>query len=526
MLFNTYEFMFAFLPLAWVAYFAAQRWLPSAANASLVVASLFFYAWWDIRFLPLFLGSVAMNFVLGRVIETCHGRGDDRQARTWMVVGVTANLIALGFFKYIDFVLVNLAAATGGGISPIGVILPIGISFFTFTQIAYLVDVRQGKSGHYNLVDYCLFVSFFPHLVAGPILHHREMMPQFARSHGPRAMEVAAGLSLFVAGLFKKVMIADSLASFASPVFGAADAGLAVTTLEAWGGALAYTFQIYFDFSGYSDMAIGLGWMFGIRLPINFHSPYKATSIIEFWRTWHMTLSRFLRDYLYFALGGNRKGPARRYVNLMLTMLLGGLWHGAGWGFVIWGALHGAYLVINHGVQATALGRWLQADGGGTGHRMAATALAWAATFLAVIFAWVFFRATNLDGALEMAGAMLATDGISVPADYREDLGGLPALLGASYEARSVIGLGEWVKTGAPLILVAGLLAILAPNTNQIFLSREPYYREAYPGLLTEPRLSWLVWRPQPAKAALLFIAFVVILFYPRSPSEFLYFQF
>jgi D-alanyl-lipoteichoic acid acyltransferase DltB (MBOAT superfamily) len=258
---------------------------------------------------------------------------------------IAVNLILLGYFKYANFFADNLNHFAGTAL-PIGqVILPLGISFFTFTQIAFLVDTYQGKVKEFNFVHYTLFVTYFPHLIAGPVLHHKEMMPQFAKRNVCHLNwdNVAVGLSIFVLGLAKKVLIADSLAEFATPIFSAVAAGGQPMLFEAWIGALAYTLQLYFDFSAYSDMAIGISLMFNVRLPMNFNSPYKATSIIDFWRRWHMTLSRFLRDYLYIPLGGSRNGKAQRYLNLMITMLLGGLWHGAGWTFVIWGGLHGFY---------------------------------------------------------------------------------------------------------------------------------------------------------------------------------------
>ena len=541
MLFNSYVFMFAFLPAAWAAHALARRFLPGGANAVLALASLAFYGWWDLRFLPLLLGSVAVNFLVGRALGAAAAEGREGAARAWLTAGVAANLAALGFFKYVDFFLGNLAAATGAGFEPIGVILPIGISFFTFQQIAYLVDVREGKSDRYAPADYALFVSFFPQLIAGPIVHHREMMPQFARGLGPRAEDIALGLTIFIAGLFKKVVLADNLAPFASPVFAAADAGAQVSSFEAWGAALAYTFQIYFDFSGYSDMAIGLARLFGVRLPINFHSPYKAGSIIEFWRRWHMTLSRFLRDYLYIRLGGNRRGPLRRHVNLMATMLLGGLWHGAGWGFVIWGALHGLYLVINHVARAAAARVGLARPeprgrggaspggdpGGGGGLRIGwARAAGWALTFLAVVFAWVFFRATTLGGALEIAGAMLGIGGLSLPADFADEIGRAPERLGLVYAHAAHVPLRDWALAGAPMIAAAAALALLAPNTNQVFLSGDPAYREGYGGAVEPPRWRALIWRPGVPQAGAALAAFAAALLYASTISEFLYFQF
>ena len=260
---------------------------------------------------------------------------DPLRRRAIGMLGVALNLALLCYFKYTNFMFDSVNALTGAPLPFVNIVLPLGISFFTFQQIAYLVDVMRGAKVERDIVSYTLFVSFFPHLIAGPLVHHAEMIPQFKRGRTGRSAVLAArGLAIFAAGLFKKVVIADNLAQFVTPVFAHLDAGGGVTTPWAWLATLAYTLQIYFDFSGYSDMAIGLALLFGIRLPVNFRSPYKAASIIEFWRRWHITLSRFLRDYLYIPLGGNRLGEQRRYLNLLVTMLLGGLWHGAGWNFL------------------------------------------------------------------------------------------------------------------------------------------------------------------------------------------------
>lgn len=520
MLFNSYVFIFAFLPAVWFAYRAMQLFFPRWSNSVLVLGSLGFYAWWDLRFVPLILLSIGINFLFGRRIEASMAQGTPEWAKAWLIFGIVGNLGVLGFFKYANFFLENLAIASGAGTITLDVILPIGISFFTFQQIAYLVDVRQGKSGRYSLVNYALFVSFFPQLIAGPIVHHRDMMPQFFAARRMRAYDVALGLSVFIAGLFKKVVIADNLAPFASPVFAAADMGSEVASIEAWGAALAYTFQIYFDFSGYSDMAIGLGLLFGIRLPMNFNSPYKAGSIVEFWQRWHMTLSQFLRDYLYIPLGGNRKGLPRRYVNLLTTMILGGLWHGAGWGFVIWGALHGSYLIMNHILRRftapvhTTWGYRIWHFGG------------WSLTFSGVVFGWVFFRATTLDGALEMTGAMLGFEGFSVPADYAANLGSIVPQMGLAYVNDSILGLKDWALTGAPMIVIAAFMAFTLPNTIQIFLSRDPEYRRRYDNLPPPPRVPFLSWRPRVAYAIVVAAAFAASLVYASTISEFLYFQF
>src|ERR1700709_176948 len=343
MLCSSYAFLFQFLPVVALAYAVARRVSPRCGILALAFSSLIFYGAWKPIYLLLLVASIGFNFWLGLKME------DPLRRRHIGTLGVTINLAALCYFKYINFLFDSLTTLTGAPLPFVNIILPLGISFFTFQQIAYLVDVMRGARVERDIVSYTLFVSFFPHLIAGPLVHHAEMIPQFKRGRTGRSAVLAArGLAIFAAGLFKKVVIADNLAQFVTPVFAHLDAGGGVTTQWAWLSTLAYTLQIYFDFSGYSDMAIGLALLFGIRLPVNFRSPYKATSIIEFWRHWHITLSRFLRDYLYIPLGGNRLGEQRRYLNLLVTMLLGGLWHGAGWNYLIWGGLHGIYLSINH----------------------------------------------------------------------------------------------------------------------------------------------------------------------------------
>src|SRR5258705_2004276 len=394
MLFNSYAFLFVFLPVTLAGYFLLGKRARWAAHW-LAVASMVFYAYWDLYALLLLLGSVAANYALsGGLIDQAVPK---KRKHRILILAIALNLFVLGLFKYANFAATNLNHLTlkfGWGEVPIlNIVLPLGISFFTFTQIAYLVDCYEGKVRSRNFVNYLLFVTYFPHLIAGPVLHHHEMMPQFDRDRTCRleSANFAVGMSVFAIGLAKKVLIADSLAPYANATFAAnADAP---TLFMAWGGTLAYTFQLYFDFSGYSDMAIGISMLFGIRLPLNFNSPYKATSIIEFWRRWHMTLSQFLRDYLYIPLGGNRSGPAWRYVNLMMTMLLGGLWHGAAWTFVVWGALHGAYLCINHAWNrfGPEVAPWL---------RPAATLAGAVLTFLSVVVAWGFFRADDIDSAI------------------------------------------------------------------------------------------------------------------------------
>lgn len=312
-----------------------------------------------------------------------------------LIFGIIFNLGLLGYFKYADFFVANLNTL-GTNFQLPNVVLPLAISFFTFQQIAYLVDSYRSETNEYDFLNYALFVTFFPQLIAGPTVHHKEMMPQFASRWNlvKSYRNIALGLFIFSVGLFKKVVIADTFAQWATPGF---DSSVTLNFFEAWTTSLSYTFQLYFDFSGYTDMAIGVALLFNIRLPINFNSPYKALDIQDFWRRWHMTLSRFLRDYLYIPLGGNRKGTSRTHFNLFATFVLGGLWHGASWMFVIWGALHGAALIVHR--------LWQK-----TGFKLP-KAMAWLITFNFVNIAWVFFRAEEMNDALKVLRGMAGVAG-------------------------------------------------------------------------------------------------------------------
>ena len=400
MLFTSGEFLFVYLPVSLAVFFlvawGAGRF---AAALWLSCASLLFYAWWRPEHVILLLASIAANYLFGALILRARQLGNGL-ARPLLAGAVIANLGVLGYFKYANFFVDTVSSVAGTQLSTIDVLLPLGISFFTFTQIAYLVDVQAGKVNERNPLHYLLFVTYYPHLIAGPVLHHAEMMPQFARSDIYRASlrTLTVGLAFLTMGLAKKILIADSVAPLANDAF-AQVALHPITTSAAWLGMVAYTLQIYFDFSGYSDMAVGLSLLIGVRLPYNFNSPYKARNITDFWRRWHITLSRFLRDYLYIALGGNRRGRLRRYSNLLVTMLLGGLWHGAAWTFVIWGGLHGLYLCVHHAwqwVRERIPARYVPA---GRGWQFAAHVSSVSLTLLCVIVAWAFFRATSIHSA-------------------------------------------------------------------------------------------------------------------------------
>ena len=457
MLFTTAVFFCAFLPLTLLGFFVLGRVRPALAAAWLFAASVFFYGWWMPAFTLLLLGSIVFNFTVGVAIGKARLAsrrfGPWKAASALLALGIGVDLGLLCYFKYANFFVDNANAALHTQWHLLPIILPIGISFYSFTQIAFLVDTWAGKVAEVRATHYGLFVTYFPHLIAGPVLHHAQMMPQFEQRAVYRfdAANFSAGLAIFTLGLLKKVVLADGIAPYADAVFAGADGGALPTLLEAWLGALAYTFQLYFDFSGYSDMAIGLSWMFNIRLPFNFNSPYKATSISDFWRRWHISLSTFLRDYLYIALGGNRHGAVLRYINLAVTMILGGLWHGASWSFVIWGTLHGVYLVLNHGWRALRT-RLLGERASAPPSKVGAVA-GWALTLLAVVVAWVLFRAQTLPGAGRVLQAMA---GASVGASSSAAID--PLLWNAGL--KPAIGLA-WCA-------LLGLIAFGLPNNNRV----------------------------------------------------------
>jgi alginate O-acetyltransferase complex protein AlgI len=505
MLFNSYPFILAFLPLTLLLFYGLRRaGFTRGAFALLTLASLVFYGWWNPVYLLLLVPLMLINFALARNI--LHYRLErPAVARFCMVTGVAGNLAVLGYFKYANFFVDNLNALLGLNVFLARIVLPLGISFFIFQKIALLVDAWHGKFNRLNLLDYLLFVTLFSQLIAGPIVHHSEVMPQFHRKKadlGPTWF--ALGVTIFAIGLAKKVLLADTAAAFATPQFNAAAAGIKLDFLAGWSGALAYTAQLYFDFSGYSDMAIGTALLFGIRLPVNFASPYKAASIIDFWRMWHITLSRFLRDYLYIPLGGNRKGPARRHLNLFLTMLLGGFWHGAGWTYVLWGALHGGYLAVNHAWR-TVRGKWTAAPASQLERRCCQVV-----TFSAVVVGWVFFRAHDVHSAVQMLKAMTGFNGIVLPASL-----GITAHPPALPHGQVDTGLALFVS-----VLLLGI-AWLAPNTQQLTGYRGPD-NVADPS----PEHFRAVWRLSPAWAIAVGCLFATCLMSLAKVSEFLYFQF
>ncbi len=498
--FNSLEFVLLFLPLAYGGYLYFVARDRRAAVLWLLAVSAVFYARWNLLHTALLFGLATNVYVLGGVISARRGTAEGKIALSF---GVALNLGVLAYFKYAFFLIsiVSPDAARSFGLDRI--VLPLAISFFVFQKIAYLIDIHRGGPKAESYRDFLLFVAFFPQLVAGPIVHWREMGSQIATIAAPRdrARDAALGLSIFAIGLFKKLAIADSVAPIADATFGAAARGGALSFFEAWIGALAFSIQIYFDFSGYTDMAIGLAWMFGIRLPENFNSPYKARDFAEFWRRWHMTLSAFLRDYLYKPLGGNRAGPARRWANVMIVMLLGGLWHGASWTFVAWGAAHGILIAMSHVYRTlvTANDSHIQA----MGER--------AFVFAVVTAVWVFFRAETFDAAWHVLSAM--ADPLSAALPGRLVLmidkfaPGFFAVRPGMFPNLSQYG--QAPDAAGLVILVGGLIACFAlPNTREIFERTRTY---AWPNL---------------ASAAILGIAAgLALVLIPRS-GRFIYFQF
>jgi alginate O-acetyltransferase complex protein AlgI len=514
-LFNSFPFIFIFLPLTFLGYEILRRWgLPRGTQIWLIAASAVFYAYWSATFLIVLFISIVANFVVGRLLQS-KARRCGKGSRLLLAAGLAGNLALLGYFKYANFFLDNLDAFLGLHITLAHIALPIGISFFTFQKIAFLVDSYTNQVEPHDFIDFSLFVMFFPQLIAGPIVHFGEVLPQFAGSNKPPIVErLAIGLTVFAIGLAKKVVIADTMAIHASAVFDAAAAGHAPDLIGGWLGTLCYTLQIYFDFSGYSDMAIGLGWMFGIRLPVNFASPYKARSVSEFWKRWHITLSRFLKDYLYIPLGGNRHGHARQYANLLITMLLGGIWHGAAWTFMLWGALHGVMLALHRLWQQTAFGM-RHALGPWTSRML---------TFLLVVLAWVPFRAADFATTLSLYRGLFGLNGITLPDRV-------------AHVVTAVPWLGRYINPGAstldePLDVAWLVLALLAavwllPNTHEWLGASSPgLATRGYPATYPVTSQHRFIWRADVVHSTVFAVLLFLCILKLNDVSPFIYFQF
>jgi alginate O-acetyltransferase complex protein AlgI len=399
MLFNSPIFLFIFLPIVVIlfhclSYVFKKNIFPKVL---LICASLLFYAYFDYAYLLIILSSLIFNYFLGLYLVKSNSK------KVFLYLGIIANLSLLGYYKYYDFFINNINSILDTQFELKNLLLPLAISFFTFQQISFLIDTFKGRCDNKGILDYGLFVTFFPQLIAGPIVHHSQMMGQFKneQTYKFNGSNFVLGLSIFLIGLIKKVILADSLAQYCDPVFIAADKGMDISFIEGWLGSLAYTFQIYFDFSGYCDMAIGAAWFFNIKLPINFNSPYKSNNIQVFWRRWHITLSTWMRDNIYIPLGGNRKGEAIVLINVFITALISGIWHGAGWNFVLWGALHGGALIT--------VRLWSKLN------IQLPKILSILITFLFVHITWIFFRAFTFEGAFEIFKSLFSFSEFQIP---------------------------------------------------------------------------------------------------------------
>ena len=499
MLFHSPTFLFLFFPTVLILYLILGRFgRLHAALGALTVASWVFYAAWNPAYLPLLAGSIVWNYAISR-------RLGPEAPRARLVVGIVGNVLLLAVFKYANFSVGTWNALTGAELPLPNIALPLAISFFTFQQIAYLVDRRKGVATDHGFAQYLLFVSFFPQLVAGPIVHHREMMPQFTRTAArvPGHL-LALGFTWFTIGLFKKLVVADSVKEWVDPFFAAISRGGTPSFIEAWGGVIGYTVQIYFDFSGYSDMAIGAALMLGIRLPLNFNSPYKATSVADYWRRWHMTLGRWLKEYLYIPLGGSRCSRTRQYTNLMLVLLIAGLWHGAGWNFILWGGIHGVFLCVNHA--------WRTGWGSRLPRARALTLGYMLLTLGCVAVARVFFRCPDIASALATLQAMAGQHGLSLPQALAHSPFGSLAAAGIRFD-----GLGGMAGTALPVIFGCLIVTQWAPNSQEILGQVD-----TTPG--TPPR-PWQ-WQLNRRWAVFTAVLFAVSMMHVGTITEFIYYRF
>jgi D-alanyl-lipoteichoic acid acyltransferase DltB (MBOAT superfamily) len=543
MLFNSTEFLFAFLPVTLAGFYLLGAISRTSAIRWLILASLVFYAWWRPVNVLIIAPSIVINYIIARILlRLSDGGSSPRASKAVLLLGILFNVIFLGVFKYTDFVTGAINDVFGANLVLRHIILPLGISFITFQKIAFLVDVQAGKVRSFTFQDYCTFVLFFPQLIAGPIVHYREMMPQFqAASCRFNGENFAVGLTLLSFGLFKKIVLADKIAVLVTPIYQQAATDGRTSFLMAWMAAIGFTLQLYFDFSGYTDMALGLARFFGIRLPQNFDSPLRASSIVEFWLRWHMTLTRFLTAYIYNPLQlwltrrrlakGQRGlgGPNTQlgaFISLLmfptiLTMFISGLWHGAGYGFIIWGLLHGLYLTINHGWRVIAARVWPDRKS----YVRVMKPVGWLLTFASVAATMVFFRATTIASAIDIVKGLIGLNGVALPQDLFDRAGSLGGALHAlgvvadkAWSVRDFAQLGIW-------IFVQMFIALACPNTLQILSQYEPALGvKPRPAKLGIGRL--LEWNASlPWAIVVSGIAAIAIVFI-SGPSEFLYWQF
>jgi alginate O-acetyltransferase complex protein AlgI len=542
MLFNSYEFIFVFLPVTLGVFFAVGTMSRAWALRWIILASLCFYAWWRPFNVLIIVPSVLINFVLARTLEQLYKQKSRGLSNAVFVLGIAFNVAFLGYFKYTNFAVSTVNDVFGTSLVLSHIILPLGISFITFQLIAFLIDVRGRRVESFTLQDFCLFVLFFPQLIAGPIVHYREMIPQFHRaSYVLDKDNVSVGVTLFAFGLFKKVFLADSIAPLITPIYNQAASGDTISFLPAWVAAIGFTFQIYFDFSGYTDMALGAARFLGIRLPVNFNSPLRASSIIDFWLRWHVSLTRFLTAYIYNPVAlaltrrrltkgrsgfGGRNTTFGAFVQVlmfptMLTMFVSGVWHGAGYTFILWGLLHGAYLTINHGWRLIGKELWLDRES----YTRFMKPIGFALTFTCVAASMVVFRASTIHAAVELLKGMIGLNGLALPASIFDSLGPLAEWL---HYAGIVRGLGSGINMEMIAIWVPflALISLACPNTLQILARYEPAL-----GVQPSPRESGvvekvLVWNASVAWGIALAVVAAIGILHLGGQSEFLYWQF
>jgi alginate O-acetyltransferase complex protein AlgI len=496
MLFNSYSFIFIFLPTTLFFFY----WFSSLERSEyaitwLIVASFIFYGWWNYHYVYLLLASILANYLIGKLLIK---KNDATQKFKLLILilGVGFNLGLLGYFKFSNFLIETVNIITNKSFQPINILLPLAISFFTFQQVSFLVEVSQGKIKKNDFIHYLLYVSFFPQLIAGPIIRYQEIVPQFKTSNQWRLISenLSTGLTIFIIGLFKKIIIADGIEAYSTTVFDAStDPTLLLSFYEAWSGSISYYFQIYFDFSGYTDMAIGLARMFGFRLPQNFNSPYKSPNIIQFWRNWHITLTKFLRDFLYIPMGGNLKGPGTQFFCIMTTMLLGGLWHGASWNFIIWGGLHGLCLSINHLWYSYKASKKIFLQ-----NTIYTLILSRVLTFIILVFLWVPFRAEDMSSTFAIWKSMV---GMYDHSQYLETN----------------------IRLGKGRLIILLLIVWFLPNTQQIMsrLSSSQINQIAKPFIN-----KFFYWKPNNLWAVIIASLATICILKLIEPNEFLYFQF
>lgn len=513
MLFNSYEFIFIYLPiLVFTMYLLSKFKNFNLTLGALVFFSLVFYAYWNPLYLLLLIPLAMINYYLAYWIIKISEKKYYSFNKILLIFGLTLDISVLCYFKYMNFFIGIYSDISRTEIHHLNIILPLGISFFIFQKIAYLIDAYRGEVKNKSLLNFLFFVSFFPQLIAGPIVHHKDIIPQLDNKDALKisSKNITLFITIFSIGLSKKILFADNISQFSSPIFNSISNGYAPNFLEAWIGALSYSMQIYFDFSGYCDMAIALGLLFGIKLPLNFNSPYKSLNIIDFWRRWHMTLSKFLRDYVYIILGGNKNGGVRRYINLFITMLVGGFWHGANWTFIIWGALHGLFLIVNHTWRfVTTNKKYFEFN------NIIFKIFSFAITYLSVVIAWVFFRSENINSAIVMIKSMFLFNEISLPIG----LAGKFQFFSQqkiNFHGVTELGLQEAVIS----LVILHLIVFTMPNTQEII----GYYE------ITNKKsniiLKYLNWKPNLKWCLIMVILTMFTILKVSAVSEFIYFQF